>query len=280
MPNEHLGDPSFRWWWGFVEDRNDPLQKGRIRVRIHGYHSPFKKDIPTDKLPWADVIQPSNTGNSLLSWPIGIAEGFWVFGFFKDGFECQQPVVLGWLPTLPETEEPTSETKGSDTLSQKDSSQETFQKNYGDGFKDPRNEADLKNYPSKEVERKYPFGKGKKTKDRGVQLKPKKPKKPTDRHGRAITINDPTKIKDTIIELKKTPRPEGLYDHAIVADIKVTEEEYECGVVNISSANKGTLSGLGKGNNSVKSTMLSSEFDNWKLKKEKPLNAAKREILG
>jgi hypothetical protein len=279
MPNELLGDPSFRWWWGCVEDRIDPLQKGRVRVRIHSYHSPFKKDIPTDALPWAEVVQPATTGNTPQSSPVGLAEGLWVFGFFKDGNECQQPVVLGWLPTLPE-EPPKEGTKGTDTLQQKDSEFETFQKNYGDGFRDPRKQSELKEYPSKEVKRKYPFGKNKVSKERGVQLEEKEPKKQTDRHGRAIAINDATKIKDTIIQLKKTPRPDGLYDKSKIADIKVTTEKFECGVVNKTGVNKGTLSGLGAGNNSIESTMLSSEFDNWKLTKEKPLNCAEKEILG
>lgn len=281
MPNPNLGDPTFRWWWGVVEDRMDPLQKGRVRVRIHGYHSPFKKDIETDKLPWAEVIQPASSGNSLLNSPVSISEGFWVFGFFKDGFECQQPVVLGWLPTLPENPEGESkDTKGSDTLAAKDGNEETFQKNYGDGFKDPRKESDLKNFPTKEIERKYPLGKGKTSKDRGAQIKTKNPKKPNDQLGRVLTINDSKRIKETLIELKKTPRPAGLYDSATVADIKVTEEEFECGVINLSEVNKGTLSGLGKPNNAFKSSMLSSEFKNWKLKTEKPLNAAEREIWG
>jgi hypothetical protein len=278
MPNTHLGDPTFRWWWGCVEDRLDPLQKGRVRVRIHGYHSPFQKDIPTENLPWAEVVQPVTMAASPQAAPVGLFEGAWVFGFFKDGNECQQPVVLGWLPTLPEQEK-SKDTAGNDTLQQKGDAGETFQKNYGDGFRDPRKESDLKKFPSKEVEREYPFGKGLKTEKRGVQLKEKTPKKQTDRQGRTITIND-EKVPTTIIELKKTARPEGLYDASYVADIKVTKEEYECGVINISKANKGTLSGLGSGKNEFKSSMFSSEFKNWKLKKEEPLDAADRKILG
>jgi hypothetical protein len=278
MPNNHLGDPSFRWWWGCVEDRIDPLQKGRVRVRIHSYHSPFKKDIPTEALPWAEVLQPATTGNSPQATAVGLHEGLWVFGFFKDGAECQQPVVLGWLPTLPEQENK-NDTKGSDTLQQKDSSSETLQKNYGDGFKDPRTDEELKQYPSNEVERQYPLGKGKTTEKRGAQLKELPPKKQTDRLGRAITINDSTKICDTVIKLKKTARPDGLHETVEIADIKVTEEEYECGVMNISGANKGTLSGLGKGDNKVKSTMLSAEVEKWKLTVEEPLNAADKQIF-
>lgn len=284
MPNQNLGDPSFRWWWGFVEDEWDPLQKGRVRVRIHGYHSPFEKDIPTSNLPWAEVIQPATSGNSSWQSPVSISIGWWVFGFFKDGFECQQPVVLGWLPTLGSggNKGHSKDSVGSDTLSQKDSGQETFQKNYGDRFTDPREIGDLKKYPNKELQASYPYGKGLPSEKRGVQLKEKDPKKPLEdvAIGRVLTINDPDRIQDTLIELKKKPRPDGLFDQCVTADIKVTEEEYKCGVINISSSNKGTLSGLGAPDNAFKSSMLSSEFENWKLKTENPLNAADREIWG
>ena len=30
---------NFYWWFGVVEDRNDPLRLGRGRVRIIGYHT-------------------------------------------------------------------------------------------------------------------------------------------------------------------------------------------------------------------------------------------------
>lgn len=278
MPDIHLGDPSFRWWWGCVEDRMDPLQKGRVRVRIHGYHSPLKSDIPTDTLPWAEVIQPTSTGNTPQGAPVGLVEGLWVLGFFKDGIECQQPVVLGWLPTLPD-QPPKDETVGNDTLNQKDSGEETFQKNYGDGFRDPRKKEQLKEYPSKEVKREYPLSAKKKTKDRGVQLKQLEPKKQTDRHGRAIAINDPKKIKDTLIYLKKTARPEGLYNGVTPAANIIVEEEFECGVINLSKANKGTLSGLGKGNNKYKSSLRASEYKKWKLYKEEPKNSADKKFL-
>lgn len=278
MPNTHLGDPTFRWWWGCVEDRLDPLQKGRVRVRIHGYHSPFKKDIPTDKLPWAEVIQPVSMAASPQTAPVGLFEGAWVFGFFKDGNECQQPVVVGYLQTLPE-EEKKEETKGTDTLQQKNSEQETFQKNYGDGFRDPRTEEQLKEYPSNQVERQYPLSKDKKTKDRGVQLKELPPIKQTDRQARTIAINDSKKIKETVIGLKKLARPKGLYNGTTDAANIDVEEEFNCGVINVSKANKGTLSGLGAGDNKYKSSLIASKFENWKLYKEQPTNAADKKFL-
>ena len=43
---------------GVVEDRNDPLQLGRVRVRFVGIHTEDKQKIATEDLPWAYPIQP------------------------------------------------------------------------------------------------------------------------------------------------------------------------------------------------------------------------------
>ena len=40
--------PNFSWWQGIVEDRNDPEQFGRYRVRIIGYHTLDKAVMPTE----------------------------------------------------------------------------------------------------------------------------------------------------------------------------------------------------------------------------------------
>ena len=81
----------FVWWQGVVEDRDDPLLIGRCRVRILGYHTDDKNDIPTESLPWAYPAMPINTKPN--STPIGPNEGTWVMGFFRDGNDCQEPVM-------------------------------------------------------------------------------------------------------------------------------------------------------------------------------------------
>ena len=89
--------PEFIWWHGFVEDVNDPLKLGRCQVRIFGLHTPIKGDIPTSALPWAPVMMPSNSASSSgvgIS-PTGILPGTWVVGFFRDGKDCQLPMILG-----------------------------------------------------------------------------------------------------------------------------------------------------------------------------------------
>lgn len=89
------------WFTGVIEDVNDPMQLGRVRVRCFSYHSPSPNDIPTQDLPWATCIMPvtspgmSGIGQS----PVGLMPGSWVFGFFRDGAELQDPVILGSIPS-------------------------------------------------------------------------------------------------------------------------------------------------------------------------------------
>ena len=102
----------FVWWQGVVEDRIDPLKLGRCRVRILGYHTDNKIDgvgIPTDELPWATPSQPITSAamNGIGTTPLGPVEGTWVFGFFRDGKDAQEPVMTGTFGGIPE-EKPNS----------------------------------------------------------------------------------------------------------------------------------------------------------------------------
>jgi lysozyme len=90
---EFAGLDGFYWWFGVVEDRQDPLGLGRCRVRIFGVHSESLSDIPTEDLPWAHPSHSVN--NHTFSTP---KEGEYVFGFFIDGKYAQQPVVMGIVP--------------------------------------------------------------------------------------------------------------------------------------------------------------------------------------
>ena len=98
-----MGLDGFVWFTGVVEDRNDPEQLGRGRVRCVGFHTDDLTDIPTVDLPWAHVMHPvtdpsmHGMGNS----PSFLVEGTWVVGFFRDAEEKQQPVILGSLPGKP-----------------------------------------------------------------------------------------------------------------------------------------------------------------------------------
>jgi hypothetical protein len=99
----HMGLDGFVWFVGVVEDRNDPDQLGRVRVRCLGFHTPNLTALPTSDLPWAHVMHPTTDpamhgmGNS----PSFLVEGTWVVGFFRDSKEKQQPTIIGTLPGVP-----------------------------------------------------------------------------------------------------------------------------------------------------------------------------------
>ena len=46
--NDFMGQSGFVWWQGRVEDVDDPLQLGRCRVRILGFHSDKITDIDNE----------------------------------------------------------------------------------------------------------------------------------------------------------------------------------------------------------------------------------------
>lgn len=89
----------FVWFIGVVEDRMDPEKMGRVRVRIYGYHSDSKVDVPTEDLPWAIPIQPINSAalSGIGIAPVGPMPGTWVVGFFLDGNDMQQPAIFGTI---------------------------------------------------------------------------------------------------------------------------------------------------------------------------------------
>jgi hypothetical protein len=86
-------------WTGVVEDRNDPAFMGRVRVRIFGVHSTDRTEIPTETLPWATPLFPATAASfgGIGATAPGMIEGTWVMGFFRDGFSCQDPVIIGAL---------------------------------------------------------------------------------------------------------------------------------------------------------------------------------------
>ena len=95
----------FAWFTGVVEDIDDPMEMGRYRVRCFGYHNSdqsAKKGIPTEELPWATTMLPvtsasmSGVGQSAT----GLLCGTWVIGFFRDGKNAQDPVIMGSIPTI------------------------------------------------------------------------------------------------------------------------------------------------------------------------------------
>ncbi len=106
------GKDGFVWWIGQVASEESwlpnfaskPTEEApgvgeRYKVRIMGYHTAAPADLPDSALPWATVMYPVTAGgggrgnyeNSAL------AAGTFVFGFFLDGDDAQQPVIMGCL---------------------------------------------------------------------------------------------------------------------------------------------------------------------------------------
>lgn len=92
----------FVWFYGVVEDRFDPLEVGRVRVRAHGFHTDNKEDIPTEDLFWAQVMMPvTSSSNSNVGETPRLIEGTSVVGFFMDGDDAQQAIIMGSIPGIP-----------------------------------------------------------------------------------------------------------------------------------------------------------------------------------
>ena len=101
--DKFLGHNGFLWFVGVVEDRMDPQYAGRVRVRCLGHHTSNKNTLPTSDLPWAAVMLPTTASgiSGIGSSATGLVEGSWVLGYFRDGDNRQEPVILGSLPGKP-----------------------------------------------------------------------------------------------------------------------------------------------------------------------------------
>jgi GH24 family phage-related lysozyme (muramidase)/uncharacterized protein (DUF2345 family) len=84
-------DPLF--FIGVVENNVDNRLEKRVQVRAFGVHGTVDQ-VPTESLPWATLICGSYDPNTPLP-PINS----FVFGFFVDGRDAQQPMILGLIPT-------------------------------------------------------------------------------------------------------------------------------------------------------------------------------------
>ena len=101
--DKFLGHNGFLWFTGVVEDRGDPQKAGRVRVRALGHHTSNTTILPTSDLPWAHTMLPATAAgiSGLGQSATGLVEGSWVLGYFRDGNDRQEPIVLGTLPGYP-----------------------------------------------------------------------------------------------------------------------------------------------------------------------------------
>ena len=101
--SDFMGRDGFVWFIGVVEDRKDPEKLGRVRVRCLGFHTDDKELLPTADLPWSHPLLPITSSgiSGIGQTPLGLVEGSWVLGFFRDGKYAQEAVVIGALPGKP-----------------------------------------------------------------------------------------------------------------------------------------------------------------------------------
>ena len=101
MQNNHrIGQEVAKIWFGIVENNDDKEKNlGRVKVRIIGFHTPQKAELPTEDLPWAIVANSTSNAsiNGSGETPHKLKPGSMVYGYFLDGEDCQQPIVLGTI---------------------------------------------------------------------------------------------------------------------------------------------------------------------------------------
>jgi len=93
--SDFYGDQT-RWFIGqVVDNKNDPLKLGRVKVKVFGVYD----DIADEDLPWAQIIVPVTQGiHEGKGQNLGILVGTQVFGVFMDGQSSQLPLVIGTIP--------------------------------------------------------------------------------------------------------------------------------------------------------------------------------------
>ena len=105
MNENFLGYNNFIWFTGVIEDRSDPEYLGRVRVRCFGFHTSDNNLLATADLPWAHCLLPTTSAgiSGLGQSPSALVNGSVVLGYFRDGSDAQEPIVIGSLPGKPST---------------------------------------------------------------------------------------------------------------------------------------------------------------------------------
>ena len=104
---DFFGKDKMTQFIGVIEDVNDPKQAGRVKVRCVGWH-PMEKEgedgVATEDLPWARVSAPTtHAQQGRVGSKHGLLPGCWVWGFFLDGDDGQDPMVIGSFPFTAKT---------------------------------------------------------------------------------------------------------------------------------------------------------------------------------
>ena len=111
-----VGRDGFIWWIGQIANNSwtknlqgskptntsvadQPGFGYRYQVRIMGYHTADDNELKDADLPWASVMYPVTSGgggDASFETP-ALKKGNFVYGFFLDGEDAQQPIIMGIL---------------------------------------------------------------------------------------------------------------------------------------------------------------------------------------
>ena len=121
LKSNFSGKDGFSWWIGRVAHpqywKLENLASGhegsaahRVKVRIIGYH-PWDDELHESDLPWATVLQDPVTGGGqgAMGDTLSLVGGETAVGFFLDGEDAQQPVIIGLLNRSQEVADSISE---------------------------------------------------------------------------------------------------------------------------------------------------------------------------
>tara|TARA_B100000427_G_scaffold192327_1_gene159921 strand:- start:1433 stop:4081 length:2649 start_codon:yes stop_codon:yes gene_type:complete len=113
LKTNFVGKDGFFWWIGQIPKQKNwidniaerPTESNeefqgfgyRYKVRILGYHPSNADDLSDEQLPWASVLFPvtAGSGQGGCSQSPNLRQGNFVYGFFLDGEDGQQPVITG-----------------------------------------------------------------------------------------------------------------------------------------------------------------------------------------
>jgi hypothetical protein len=109
LKSNYIGKDGFSWWIGQVA-KKDTWEKGsefsnqgdwsaRCKVRIVGHHSFDGSILADEDLPWAQVMLDPSFGSAQggIGGTLALRGGETCIGFFLDGDDGQQPVIIGLL---------------------------------------------------------------------------------------------------------------------------------------------------------------------------------------
>ena len=109
LKSNYIGKDGFTWWIGQVAHKSVWGDKSEIsilgnwgarcKVRIIGYHSFDGNVLPDNDLPWAQIMLDPSFGSAQggIGGTLHLRGGETCFGFFLDGDDGQQPVIVGLL---------------------------------------------------------------------------------------------------------------------------------------------------------------------------------------